>query len=569
MLTSFYDNRLLQLITGFEPNLFYPIKAAIREYISKPFLIKLNTISFNTHIEPDSLLKQPVTLIIKQAKTRYFHGMIHSFIAGKISQGVRYYQLELVPEFFFFHYQSDCRIYQHQNLPEIIQSIWHEFCDSPLKLKLHQSYPPLNFIVQYNESYWNFLHRLMENHGVFYFFEHSENEHITVLSDDSSLLSCCAENVTFQSGANQGICLSEFNRHFHMFSGKHIRRGYTFKKPKSILEQNIMASNLKEANSLEAFAYVETDSSEFLSSITQAHFEAQNSHHNYAHAQSNCLEFHTGKHLKLIFSPQVQDQGYYFIVGQIHHAQDESYLYGSNGKQDYFNDLNLIPTHLPYRSIPQHAKPIILGPQTATVVGPASEEIYTDHFGRIKVRFHWDRHSQPDEKSSCWIRVGQLMAGQYYGTVFIPRVGQEVIVQFLNGDPDMPIIIGTVYNQDHQTPYPLPEHKTKTIIKTQTYAKNTSNQGNELYFEDQSGSEKIYLYAERDYVSQVNHDAFISIGNHQQIKILKGNHHLIANSGSSKIEAHQSITLKVGGNQILIDQKGIFINGLKVKINKT
>jgi len=321
-----------------------------------------------------------------------------------------------------------------------------------------------------------------------------------------------------------------------------------------------------------------------------------------------------------------QDQEYLLIDAR-HHLSLDGYRSGDGGGEMSMNcSLQCIPASQQFRAPRLTPKPTISGPQTAIVVGPSGEEIWTDKLGRVKLQFHWDRYGKSDENSSCWVRVSQVWAGAGWGAMYIPRIGQEVIVECLEGDPDQPIITGRIYNGDNAVPYDLPADQTQSGIKSRSTKGGQSKNFNEIRMEDKKGEEEIYIHAEKDMnvvvendsslkigfgkedkgdytvevkndrtttidsgddkllvkkgnreveVSKGNYEVEVSEGNYDvevskgdyDVEVSKGNHKMKVGAGTSTIEAAKSITLKVGGNSIVIDQKGVTIKGMKVAID--
>lgn len=265
---------------------------------------------------------------------------------------------------------------------------------------------------------------------------------------------------------------------------------------------------------------------------------------------SNYSSFASGGKFTLSGSPIANTDGTYNIIVVKHLARDYSHLGSSkSSSQLYENTFYCLPSTVNYQVPNKYRKPLVNGAQTALVVGPKGEELYTDKYGRVFVQFHWDRKGKKDDQSSCWIRVAQLIAGKNWGTLFMPRIGQEVVVHFIDGDPDRPLIIGSVYNNDNLPPYQLPFEQTKSGIKTRSTKGGGASNANELRFEDKMGQEEIFIQAQKDFNQTIKNNLSVQVGN------------------QSTLQAQQSIELKVGNNSLLINTQGIFINGEKVNIN--
>jgi type VI secretion system secreted protein VgrG len=300
-------------------------------------------------------------------------------------------------------------------------------------------------------------------------------------------------------------------------------------------------------------------------------------------AQGNCRHFSPGAKFSLTRHDLTSEQGDYAISTTQHRAADYSGFVGQETPSYYANSFSCLPAAATFRAPRLTPKPVVHGPQTAVVVGPTGEEIYCDKYGRVKVQFHWDRYGTKDDKSSCFIRVAQWLAGPQWGAIFTPRIGMEVIVEFLEGDPDRPIIVGTVYNGDNMPPYALPDNKTQSGFKSRSSLKGGAANFNELRFEDKKGDEDVVFHAEKDYHRSVEHDDDLQVGNNQTITIKNdrtetvqqgndsvtvqtGNRTIEVSLGSSTLEAMQSITLKVGMSSIVIDQTSITLSAMNINI---
>lgn len=287
-------------------------------------------------------------------------------------------------------------------------------------------------------------------------------------------------------------------------------------------------------------------------------------------ATSDCSSFYAGGKFKVTQHAAKSEKDNYIITGIYHRAFDNSYFTGSEGQSEYGNNFVCIPADVHFRPLSTQIKPVMKGPQSAIVTGPSGEEIYIDKFGRIKVQFMWDREGKKNESSSCYLRVVQSWAGDQWGASFIPRIGQEVIVNFLDGDPDRPLVTGSVYNGDNKPPY---ASKTQSGIKTQSTKGAGKQNYNELRFEDLKGSEEIFIQAEKDFNNLIknDHTRTLEKGN-ETITVSKGNRTLDVkktiktDASDIKITGKKSIELKVGGSSIKITSAGIVIKATKVDI---
>lgn len=558
--------RFLNLTTPLAENKLLLHEFSAEDTLSNLFTLKLQMISADFSITAESLLHKPVGIQIhinNQSEPYYFHGIFDKFNAGAIKGGIRHYYGEAKPWLWFLNFASDCRSFQQKDTTEILKLIFQEFdfYDYDFSL-LNTKLQKRNYCVQYQETTLNFIQRLLEEEGIFYFFEHSKDKHTLVLANESSTAkSCSPAEVTFSTGSNKNLSLTQWNRHYSFHTGNVSQTDYNFETPSASLhtkQQNI--SKIAASKKYELFYYPgKQQTASHGEQLTQKNTDLEQSKHDVVHGKSNCVFFSIGKKFILTEAPHKDDCGDYLLTSLQHHATDGSYLNIPSNNQTYHNSFTCIPINAVFRPIKKTKKPFIYSAQSAIVVGPASEEIHTDKYGRIKVQFHWDRHGKKDEYSSCWIRVIQSFSGNNWGTLFLPRIGQEVIVQFLEGDPDRPVIIGSVYNADYMPPYDLPFEQTKSGIKTCSTKNGNASEANELCFEDKLGEEEIYIHAKKDFHRVIE--------NHEVALINHGDYKIIVKTGESIIESAKAITLKVKNSSIKLTPDGIFINGDKVFIN--
>lgn len=573
MATLTQTNRLLTLESSLGDGTLIPLQCEIEEALSMPFKISITTMSAKTAIEPASIIGKPLTLMIHSSVTeppRYFNGIVQTFRAGSIHEGMRTYFVTAKPWLSLLKNTADCRIFQHQNVIDIVKAIFQEFGFADYEVsQLHNTYPPLNYCVQFHESTLNFIQRLLAEAGIFYFFKQDPTRHTLVLADKSEALPYCynGEVVLDTHGRQHGHYLSIWQKRYRLYGGKNSQSNYNFETPTlALVGKQQKQAKLAQAESYEIYCYSgRHQTAELANQAAQRQLEATEIGYDIAQGEGNYINFAPGGSFQFPNPSSQTDAGDYFLTQVVHAAADRSYLTGDSSgcSQIYHNFFTCIPRKIPYRSALFHnsyLKPLIYGPQTAMVVGPSGEEIYTDKYGRVKIQFHWVRNGSKDDKSSCWVRVAQSWAGRGFGTFFLPRIGEEVVVQFLDGDPDRPLIVGSVYNAEHLPPYSLPSEQTKSGIKTHSTKGGGSNDCNELRFEDKLGNEEIYLHAQKDFNRKIE--------NSETALIVKGDHNIKVEAGKSILEASQSIELRVAGSSITITPEVISITGAKVLINK-
>ena len=702
-----------QLADG-EPDQFEVMRYRGAEGLCQLYRFEIELATTETTIDFDAVVGHAAVLSINAAAgTRWFHGVISRFEVTEQTVGQMYCRAELVPGIWLLTHRYNSRIFQNKSVQDIITDVLTKagFPSDRFRFALENTPPAREYCVQYRETDYNFISRLMEEEGIWWYFEQTQESHVLVMADSAAAYAPIEEEATLPFVPPSGLN-TETEHVFRFRLGQAVRPGatalsdFSFKNPALDLkvessaerdpgleffdypgeyeEQSVGASLVRlrmeefEASRIVAVgrstAYrlatartfelqehpVESLNGEYLvTSITHQGKQATRRASTGGDGRGGILD--ARMHQTLLMARQSQDETirglaeallqiasrfragdptanralshWVYHAGQV--SRDMANVAAAAGSSPmeavaiqnliedvaqtslidfdapvYENRFECIPASVTYRPPRVTPWPMMRGTQTARVVGPSGEEIHTDEYGRVKVQFNWDREGQFNENSSCWIRVAQGMAGGGYGLLFLPRVGQEVVVDFLEGNPDQPLIIGRVYNADHMPPYPLPDEKTKSVIKTHS---STGGGGtNEIRFEDLAGSEQILVYAQNnlhvrvnnDRVENVDHDHHLTVkenkfelikqNKHGEVKLdlnekvggnksldvtgdvgekFGGNHHEKASNvyiqGSSNVvvEAGTGLTLKCGGNFVMIDASGVTILGTMVKIN--
>jgi type VI secretion system secreted protein VgrG len=587
------------------------------EEMSRPYEFQLRLLSTKLNIDMKDLLRKQATVTLQLAgdsQKRYFNGSFASFRQKEqVAEDLVIYEAVLVPSIWFLSLDQDCRIFQNQSVPDIVESVLKGSGISDFNMKTTKSYSPREYCVQYRESNLNFISRLLEEEGIFYYFVHEESKHTIVFDDHSQSLEPCPYQAKAACGFT-GEALSpedliwNFDRVEQVHTGKVTLKDYDFEKPRTSLETTVSGSG-KDKEEVYNYpgSYVERSEGDRYARLRLEEREARQF---IAEGASRCRAFRPGYNFKLQNHYRKDTNGDYVLIFVSHEVLDTSYRSSQHPAHQYQNSFRVIPKATPYRPPLRTVKPVVQGSQTAVVVGPSGDEIWVDKYSRVKVQFHWDRLGKKDENSSCWIRVAQTWAGKSWGWVTIPRMGQEVLVDFLEGDPDRPIITGRVYNADQMPPYTLPDNQTQSGIKSRSSKQGGSSNYNEIRLEDLKGSEMITIHAEKDMETEVEHDDSQKVQNDRTIKvdgkhtetitkdmsitITQGNRSLTLNQGNesttldmgnqtitlkmgnqttklnlgrSETEAMQSIELKVGQSSVKIDQMGVTIKGMMIKID--
>ena len=583
------------------------------EGMSRLFCFQLDVRSTDPTIAAAQMLGQPVTLSLRLAEgsLRYMHGFVSRFVHSGSDVHFTAYRAEVVPWLWFLTRSVDCRIFQRLTVPEIVKQVCNDLGFHDLTLRLQGQFEPLEYCVQYRETAFNFVSRLMAQAGIFYFFEHTKDRHTLVLANTATAHQPCPGQARARCDYAAGAVLEEdliigWHQAQEVRSGQYTLTDYNFETPCTDLTVDSPSTvRLGRHDTYEVYdypgAYSDRTQGEALATLRM---EAEEARHTVVRGTSTCRAFTPGTRFDLVGHDQ-QAMNTSYVLTTVRHVASVGHSYGTGAgagtEAQYTNAFTCIPADVRYRPPRVATRPCVPGLQTAMVVGPKDEEVYTDTYGRVKVQFHWDRQGKRDENSSCWLRVAQPWAGKRWGAMFLPRVGQEVLVAFLEGDPDRPLITGQVYNAECLPPYELPAQKTQSGIKSRSTPGGSAESYNEWRFEDKKGVEELYLHAARDLRCLVTHDARLEVGNDQTVVVQRHRHDTISTGnacltiaqghrtvqldmgndtltlkqgnqvthvqlGRSTTEAMQAIELKVGASSLTIDQRGITLKGLLITI---
>ncbi|HMF54946.1 MAG TPA: type VI secretion system tip protein TssI/VgrG, partial [Pyrinomonadaceae bacterium] len=642
-------NRPIEVFTQLGADVLLLVGFRGYEAISQLFKFDLEMLAEDRKkVKFDQLLGQKVTvrLALPDDKNRYFNG-----ICSRVSQGTRdetftHFYMEVVPQFWLLTRRAQSRIFQHITVPDILKKVLQGV---DVKYELQGTFYQRDFCVQYRESDFNFACRLMEEEGIYYFFKHEEGSHHMVVANTPQSHSDVEHGNTIiydeiSGGNRQEDRIYGWEKVQELRSGKYTLWDHSFELPHKHLESDKtiqesvaigeVTHKLKVGQNerLEIYDYPGAYAQRFDGVDKGGGEQPSDVQHIFEdnkrtvgirmqqealpsiviNGEGTCGQFSSGH--KFTLKRHFDADGEYVLTAISHSAAlaSDNYRSDGTGAFTYYNQFSCIPAVLPFRPPQVTLKPTVHGSQTAVVVGPAGEEIAPDKYGRVKVQFHWDRQGKSDLDSSCWIRVAQNQAGKHWGVIHIPRIGQEVVVDFLEGDPDQPIIVGSVYNAQEMPPYKLPDEKTKTVI----FKSNTTKGGggfNEIRIEDKKGKEQIFIHAERNKDIRVKADRYETVGGEyhlvigkDQFETSKADKHLhIKGCQNEKVdqtlsvtvgvdeqkkvgqkyalEAGQEIHLKAGmtvvieagtqltlkgpGGFINIEPSGITIQGTMVKIN--
>jgi type VI secretion system secreted protein VgrG len=512
------DSRTLQVTSALGPDAFVLESFSGVEALSQPFSFELHLGSAEASIAPADVVGKPMAFSIQSPALgeRAFHGRVRRLVAGPIgARGVRSYRAHVVPWLWFLTKRQGCRVFQNKTPSEIAGQIFDELGFSDRRFNIRGGEPTLEYRVQYRESDFQFLTRLFEEFGLFYFFEHTSTAHTLVVADaKGAYVDCMDGKVRCDPRLSNSV--ASWERAFEYTSGKWTARDYDFTKSQTPLESSVSTVvDLANASKFEVYehpgAFSESADGD---GKVKAWLEAEEATHDVARGESTCIAFRPGGKFELDgHEDAAQNKGW--VLTSVRHDASES----AGPGEGYRNSFTCMLATRTFRPPPRTPKPLIHGLQTAVVVGPSSEEIYTDEHGRVRVQFHWDREGKKDADSSCWIRVAQPWAGKSFGAFHLPRIGQEVVVSFVEGDPDRPLVIGSVYNDAQTPPFPLPADKTQTGLRTRSTPEGAAANANELRFEDKKDEELLFLHAEKDELHEVENDQTVDVGHDQSIAV--------------------------------------------------
>ena len=483
------------------------------EELSRLFEFRLTLLSQGHEADPRGMVGHNITFAVLNTdeSARYFNGYVsefrfvgHSVNSDAVDEKIIYnYEAVVVPWLWLLKNRVDCRIFQHKTTVEIVEEVFSRagFSDFDTS-QLTGNYLPREYCVQYRESDFDFVSRLLEEEGIFYYFQHENGQHTLMLCDNlASYQELSDGQVEFgsQDTAEDIEQLTHWEHLNQFHSGSWCQNDYNFKTPsEKLVKDSISQNKLPNKKFFEVFEYpARVEDATACEALTKIRMEQEEVAYDVIQGAGNYRSFAPAGTFQVKAHLRAAEIGKKYVLTRVEYdaSVGDSYLSLRGGKDSFRveNRFVCIPQERVFRPRRTTPRPIVEGPQTAVVVGPPGEEIYPDEFGRIKVQFHWDREGSRDENSSCWIRNSQIHAGNGWGSISLPRVGEEVIVSFLNGDPDRPIIKGRVYNAEVTPPFGLPGEMTRSGLKSDTHKGSGYN---EMSMDDTAGQEQIRVNAQ-------------------------------------------------------------------------
>jgi type VI secretion system secreted protein VgrG len=562
------DELLLESFTG-------------EEAISHLFWFQLELWSENAGIKFEDILGQGISFGVigpSGCEPRHINGIVTSFTQLPGTFRLSRYRATVAPKIWVLTRTQNLRIFQDKDVPDILKKVLQGF---DVTWELHKSYPKREYCVQYRETDFNFMSRLMEEEGIFYFFRHTASGHKLVVADDPVSHqdipgdpALIYDEVT--GGMRDDLRITGWMKTQELGSGKNTLQDYNYGKPMldMMVSQPIMDSvqvgkvthKLKVGGNdqFEVYDYPGKYGIRYQAvgdksngtGLAKTGMEEMELSQFSIHGQSNVHCLIPGYRFTVTRHPNADGT---YVAGSVTHSAVEGDFHSGDKtvESHYSNTFTCFPVALHYHSARTTVKAHVWGCQTAVVVGPAGEEIYTDDKARVKVQFHWDREGKNDAASSCWIRVASFWAGQGWGAIHLPRIGQEVVVDFLEGDPDCPLVVGSVYNAVKVPPYSLPDNKTQSGIRSRSSQGGGAANYNEIRFEDKKGSEEILIHAEKDLTTEVEHDETRTVQHDRSVTV--------GNNETKKVGAKQDITIGSSKTEVVGSDKSLTVGGSETR----
>lgn len=548
--TYIQDNLKLKITTPLGPNKLLLRAFRGEERISSLFQFTLEMVSEDNAIDFQAIVGKPVTVTLNLSNNteHQVNGIVGRFVQEETNLRLTRYYADIHPWLWLLTKTSDCKVFQNKSVPDILESVFSDLGFSDFRNDLKASYEKREYCVQYNETAFNFVSRLMEEEGIFYYFEHGSDKHTLVLGDDSPGNPTCSglesTPVHFRQSLvdhTQDLTITRCLVEEQVVTGSYAHDDFNFETPNSDLLVESKSGTPKFRVYEYPGGFLKKDAGEKRADLR---LDALEQPQKMIRGDGFVRAFCAGHKFELKDHYRADVNKTYVLQSVSHAATQENYT----------NSFTAFPSDFSFRPPRVTPKPSIAGTQTAIVVGKAGEEIWTDKYGRVKVQFHWDQLGKSDENSSCWIRVDYGWAGKQWGGIFLPRIGQEVIVSYLEGDPDRPLITGAVYNSDQSVPYTLPDEQTKSTVKT-----NSSKGGggfNEIRFEDKKDSEELYFHAQKDHNIVVENDRTKKVLHNETNEIKQDRSTTIQEGNDTYVVAKGNRTFKVDTGNETYEVKG-------------
>jgi type VI secretion system secreted protein VgrG len=528
------------------------------EALSRDYTYSATVLTSDSSIDGNAAIGEEVNIAYhnEDGRTRKFHGFVSRFEYNEqVEEPVQMtsYTMDIVPWLWFLKHNQDFRIFQEMTTPDILKEIFQNYQCSDFRMQLTESYPTREYCVQYNESDFDFVSRLLEEEGIYYYFEHSQDRHVLVLCDSTAGYFDLDEPAVVYGpvGVDQQEQLTSWKHIYEFRPSKVAQKDFNFKKPNDGLVTDKKGKvKFKRSDCVEIFEYPgRYDAADKGNRLTNVRMEELEAEHDRVLGRGSYLSFTPGGKFKIDKHSRREEEGKTYVITEVFTEFNSNIGFDGGDTEDFRNEFRCIPAQTPFRPARATKKPFVEGPQTAIVVTDGQEIVVDDH-ARVKVQFHWDRYGKQDVDSSCWIRVSQTHAGKGWGVVDIPRKDEEVIVSFLDGDPDRPIITGRVYNGENQVPFGLKgagdnnKNKTRRGNTTKSYGGGGYN---EMTMDDTDGQEQIRIHGQNNMDTTVQNDQTLTVNNNRTKTIANDETNSIGNNRSTEVAVDH--TEKVGSDQ--------------------
>ncbi|HVW54545.1 MAG TPA: type VI secretion system tip protein TssI/VgrG [Rhizobiaceae bacterium] len=564
------------------------------EAISELFEFRVSALSLKKTIAPADILGKSATLAMARpgGKRRFVNGIVTSIAAGYVTRNdYRLYSLVISPTLWTLGRRSNYKVFQNKTVPDILGELLGKIS---YKKSLTGKYEKRDFCIQFGETDLDFFRRLVAQEGIFYYFKHTESGHKLVLGDAATAYSDAdQQEIEYRQNVDDVTdAVSLFDFSSNLTGSSWTLSDYDYEKSSDLFQKTTKtALDPAKDKDWEYFRFGDGPHSDRVNALSSAAVDATDAGFEIIDGKGSTASFTPGHKFSIKKHPisQVVDKKF-VLTRVVHEARDQAYFAarpGMEGKPYYRNAFSCIPADRIARQPLPPPKPVVQGPQTAFVAGGKKGEVKADEYGRIEVRFHWDREGKKNDKSSCLVRVSQPLAGSGWGGWFIPRVGMEVVVHFLDGDPDRPLVTGAVYNKEFPPPLSNDQDRTtKSGFFSQTVGASSEKKVHELSFEEAAGKERMVIHAGKDFLRKIDNDDTLDVGHDQTrtiknnrtitisdgsdtLKLSKGDRMVEASAGQITVKAMKGITLKCGDNSVEITPQGVKVNGVSVTVTGT
>ncbi len=544
------------------------------ESLGQPFEYEVDLLSTDEQIDLTQLLGQMIVveLELPNAQLREFTGIVRRFVqVGTLGRYVCY-RATLMPWLWLMSRRSNCRIFQNKTVPDVIKTLFREHGFSDFEDSLTSEYRTWEYLVQYRESDFNFVSRIMEQEGIYYYFTHADGKHTLVLSDSYSAHKPFPgyETIPYLAEKNDHPVddrIDSWRLVREITSGSFTATDYDFQAPKAKLSSTLQPGSEYTGGDYEIFDYPgEFADTQQADEQVKVRLQAELAQHDIVCGEGNARGIHAGALMTLADFPRADQNKEYLVTAASITIRSEGYeslidATAAPEEPSFRVSLRAIDAKLIFRVGRNTPKPVVHGPQSAVVVGQSGQEIWTDEYGRVKVQFYWDREGTFDENSSCWVRVSQLWAGSGWGGIHIPRIGQEVIVDFLEGNPDRPVITGRLYNADNMPPYTLPQNQTQSGIRSHSTKGGGIENYNELRFEDKLGEEELHIQAEKNMTTLVKNDQETTVKHNRSATITETDTVTVGGDRSLSVTKTNTITVEKADTESYNDTRTVNVTG--------